>query len=289
VGTTYARAAAETARTLEDAGFSLDEARRDAGVLGRGLLGWDAARWIARLNDDAPASFLARLKDAATRRAEREPVAYLVGTREFFGRPFIVSNAVLIPRPETELVVIEALECLRGRPNDQARSPVIVDVGTGSGCLAVTIALEWPAADVTATDISTAALDVARRNAAALDVSRRVTFQCAALIGDMTDAADLVVSNPPYVAERDRASLAPDVRDYEPSTALFGGDDGLDVIRALLPDARRALRAGGALVMEIGAGQSDAVRNLVEAAGLTWTGVREDLAGIPRVVLAVRP
>lgn len=284
--TSYARATADAARTLEDAGFTSDEARLEAGILARGLLAWDRATWIAHLGEEAPHSFLDRFRGATDRRARREPMAYLVGSREFFGRRFGVTNSVLIPRPETELVVVEAIACLRRLPADRARVPSVIDVGTGSGCLAITIALEHPGARVTATDISAAALAVARQNASDLGARGLVVFQHTALAGGVGEAADLIVSNPPYVAEIDRASLPADVRDHEPATALFGGADGLDVIRALVPDARRALRTGGSLVMEIGKGQAGAVRALVEASRLTWRGAQPDLAGIPRVVLA---
>jgi release factor glutamine methyltransferase len=220
------------------------------------------------------------------RRASREPVAYITGVREFYGREFHVTPAVLIPRPETELVVEEALSAL---PSTRRASGglFIVDVGTGSGCLAVTMALERPDARVLATDISAAALEVARANAQALGVADRVEFMRTSLLPPLDAPADMIVSNPPYIPERDRPTLQPDVREFEPVQALFGGDDGLDVIRALVQAAAGALRRGGWLVMEIGAGQGPAVRTLIEQAGALSLGhVQPDLQGIERVVVA---
>jgi release factor glutamine methyltransferase len=170
-------------------------------------------------------------------------------------------------------------------------APLAVDVGTGSGILAVTLALEEPSVRVVATDVSSEALAVAARNAERLSARDRIDFRRASLLG--TQAAgrfDLVLSNPPYVAERDRRGLMPDVRDYEPEVALFGGADGLEVIRALLPEAERGLRPGGWLIMEMGAGQSDDVtRTLQRSTSLTIERVADDLAGTPRVPVARKP
>jgi release factor glutamine methyltransferase len=273
----------EGAARLERAGLSPDDSARDVAVLARAVLGWDQAQWLARRQEPASAEFAAAFHSLLTRRAAREPIAYILGEREFYGRPFLVSRDVLIPRPETELVIDQALAWLStaGRP----AAPTIVDVGTGSGCLAVTLALECPAAHLAATDISPAALEVAVANAARHGVAARIEWRHAVLAGDLTAGADLIVANPPYVAERDRALLAPDVRDYEPATALFAGPDGLDVIRPLAPAASRALRPGGALIMEIGAGQWPAVDDILRRAGFQNVAVHADLAGIPRVVV----
>jgi release factor glutamine methyltransferase len=161
-----------------------------------------------------------------------------------------------------------------------------MDVGTGSGCLAVTVALEDGNVEAIATDVSAAALEVARENARRLGVRDRITFRHAPLTADLECGADLIVSNPPYVGEDERLSLPPDVRDWEPAGALFAGADGLDVIRVLLPAAARALRPGGWLVLEIGSGQEDAVRDLLGASGLRWQRTSRDLSGHPRVVTA---
>ncbi|MFI5177239.1 MAG: peptide chain release factor N(5)-glutamine methyltransferase [Vicinamibacterales bacterium] len=279
---------ARMVRRLVAAGRPEDDSRRDAVVLARWRLGWTAAQWLARASNEAPAGFEADLAPFIDRRARGEPVAYITGEREFFGRAFRVTPDVLIPRPETELVVEDALARLESSGTgaaDRAR-PVIVDVGTGSGCLAVTLALERPAARVVATDISDAALDVARDNARRLG-AERIEFRPGSLLAGVGTPVDLIVSNPPYVATADRASLPVDVVSYEPASALFGGDDGLDVMRGLVPTAAAALRPGGWLVMEIGLGQAVAVERLLEAGG-GWTSIRirPDLQQIPRVVAA---
>jgi release factor glutamine methyltransferase len=282
---TLAQCARDAAATLAAASFEIDEARRDVAIIGRALLGWDEARWLVAQSQPAPSDFPARLAPLVARRAAREPVAYLLGKREFYGRSFIVSPAVLIPRPETEGLVEAALDLLAA---SDAKSPHVLDIGTGSGCLAVTIALERPDVAVIATDVSRDALAIARANAARHGVDARVEFRETAFAGDLVDAVDLIVTNPPYVAGRDRDALSSDVRGYEPSLALFGGDNGLDVIRALVPHAARALRRSGWLVMEIGQGQAAAIEDIVRHAGFDWHGTRNDLAGIPRVVVACR-
>jgi release factor glutamine methyltransferase len=283
--------------TLKASGFAPDAARIDATVLCRHLLGWTTAEWLSRWHHEAPAGFSEQLAALTARRVRHEPVAYLVGTREFYGRPFQVTRAVLIPRPETEEVVEQALMELRASSSSKSLDSgppsskrLVIDIGTGSGCLAVTLALEWPGARIVATDISTEALEVARSNAEALGAERLefhhvddVSFVPADL-----PPADLVVSNPPYVPERDRASLAPDVAGFEPPGALFAGPDGLDVIRRLVPAACRALKPGGSLVMEMGAGQKDAIVEIAESAGFGVVRIHADLQGIPRVLVARR-
>jgi release factor glutamine methyltransferase len=277
--------AAEAARQLEDAGVPGEDGRRDAARLARAVLEWDEAQWLVRRSEEASAEFTAAFAQTVARRAAHEPLAYILGEREFYGRPFAVSRAVLIPRPETELIVEEACRWMAAR---DVAAPMIVDVGTGSGCLAVTLALECPGARLVATDISPDALEVAAANAARHQVADRIRFVRASLAAGLRKEADLVVANPPYVAERDRASLPAEVRDYEPAEALFGGPDGLDVIRALAPSAAQALRPGGCLMLEIGAGQWSAVNAILEHVGFTEVHVEADLAGIPRTVVAER-
>src|SRR5262245_34543548 len=287
---TFADCAAEAVRALEQAGHSYEAARRDADLVARSLLHWDEADWLLRRREPAAATFRAAFDAAVARRCAYEPVAYITGTREFYGRPFAVSRDVLIPRPETELLVDEALAAfatLSPRPQEMLQ---VADVGTGSGCLAVTIALERRDVTIVATDVSESALSIAATNAGHHSVQNRIIFRHASLLGGASDRFDLVVSNPPYVSETERPTLMPDVRDYEPSQALFGGTDGLDVIRVLLPAAERALRPGGWLLFEIGSGQSDAVRALAATSTeLTVSRIVPDLAGIPRVVVARRP
>jgi release factor glutamine methyltransferase len=285
---TLREAVDEARRQLVAAGLPDEDAARDAAVLARAVLGWDQAHWLTRADEPATPLFAAAFNAHILRRSRHEPVAYITGEREFYGRPFTVTHDVLIPRPETELVVEEALAWLKRAEADRPQ-PVVIDVGTGTGCLALTLALEWPAARVFATDTSAAALKVAEANAARLEATGRVTFIHGEWLGDLTTSIDLIVSNPPYVAERDRVTLARDVVDYEPALALFSGADGLDAIRALLPAASRRLTPGGVLVMEIGYGQSDDVRALVEQSGLQLVHIQPDLQSIPRVVVASAP
>lgn len=271
------------AQALIARGFAPEDARRDVAVIARHVLGWTMADWVTNAGALSPAGFAESLQRLVLRRMTHEPVAYITGVREFYGRQFMVTRAVLIPRPETE-GVIEAI------PPDVfadrgAGQPVALDIGTGSGCLAITLALEHPAARVIATDVSRDALSIANENAQRLGADH-VEFVESPLVPPGLPPLDLIVTNPPYVPERDRASLSPDVRDFEPALALFAGEDGLDVIRALLPEARAALKPGGALVMEIGAGQADAVGALLGEAGLRLIAVRPDLQGIPRIVVA---
>lgn len=191
---------------------------------------------------------------------------------------------MLIPRPETELLVELVLaRCDRDEP---AR---IADVCTGSGCVAIAIARERPRAGIDATDISEAALDVAKRNAARHDVASRVAWKNVDLLDGLSGPFDVIVANPPYVAGRDRPTLQPEVVDHEPGVALFAGDDGMDVIRRLLPQAAALLRTGGTLLFEFGFGQDAAVADLISSTrSLKMIDLRRDLAGIPRAAVAIR-
>jgi len=294
-----AAAADAATQTLVDAGFPPDEARRDAGVLARHCLDWTLTDWATRSREVAPPGFVDRLAEFIRRRATREPVAYVTGVREFYGRPFRVTNAVLIPRPETEGLVEETLRVLAGPsgpPGLPAEAlakagpsgPFIVDVGTGSGCVAITLALECPSARVMATDVSGTALDVARANARALGANR-VAFIEASLVPAGLMDIDIIVSNPPYVPQRHRASMPADVRDFEPSVALFGGEEGQDIIGLLIAAARRTLKPGGWLIMEIGDGQAEAVTDAIAASGLQLNDIRPDLQDISRVIVARQP
>ena len=266
---------------LEAAGIDHAEAELDARLLAQQSLGWDAAGFFVRGNEKAPAEFAASYEALTSRRIAREPMAYIRGEQEFWGRRFEISAAVLIPRPETEGIIETSLELCP----DAGRPLRIADVGTGSGCLAVTLAIERPRAFVTATDISAEALAVAARNAAKHGISQRVTLARADLFAG-AGVFDLIVSNPPYVPDRDRAALQPEVRDYEPPAALFAGDDGLAVIERLLLEAAGHLAPGGHLVFEFGYGQADAVSNLIaRASGLALVAIRRDLQKIPRIAV----
>jgi release factor glutamine methyltransferase len=216
------------------------------------------------------------------RRIKNEPIAYITGEKEFYSRSFSMNGNVLIPRPETELLVDEALRAAGG-----TEKPAILDAGTGSGCIAVTIACEKPGAMVFAADISPGALELARANAERLSTGGRIFF----VLGDMTEpfergSLDLVVSNPPYVPEAEYAMLPPDVRDYEPRSSLVGGEDGLFFIRKIISDAGRVLKQGGRCMLEVGAGQSSHVKSLFEEAGFTEISCTRDINDIERVVRA---
>ena len=288
---TFAEWVTEASRRLAAAGRDERDSRLDAALLARWHFGWPMARWLVNLGEQAPADFAAAVDPLIARRAQAEPIAYITGEREFYGRTFRVTPDVLIPRPETELVVEEALTCLKSLRLGAARPrpPLVLDVGTGSGCIAITLALEHPGARVIATDISEAALTVAADNARRLGAADRVAFRHGPLLAGLDEPVDLAVSNPPYVAATDRASLPADVVRYEPATALFAGQDGLEVMRALVPAAAAVLEFDGWLVMEIGMGQAGDVERLIRhTAGLELVRLRTDLQHILRVVVARR-
>ncbi len=279
---TYSEVVARAAARLVSSGFERVDAEADAAVLARHILQWDLGQWLSHMRDQAPAAFAESLDALIARRSGHEPIAYITGNREFYGRSFIVSPAVLIPRPETELIVERVLGCTGA----QVQGGKIADVGTGSGCLAVTLALELPTAQVVATDISSAALDVARVNASLLGDRDRVEFRHGAYFAGSPTLFDVIVSNPPYVAETDRADMQRDVVDFEPPTALFSGPNGLACIRELVRLAPEHLRPGGTLLFEFGFGQADAVRALIRSSRLIFVAIHNDLQGIPRVAVA---
>ncbi len=273
---------------LRAAGIPADEATLDARLLARWVLGWDAARLLGHADADESPEFAERYERVVARRERREPIAYITGEREFWSRAFQVSPAVLVPRPETELIVETALAILNGPTRAAAgdRGPLVADIGTGSGCLAVTLACECPSVRVVATDQSQAALDVARGNAHRHGVSSRVTFERADLLDPTHGPFDLIVSNPPYVPDGQREALPPDVREFEPALALFAGPDGLAIVRRLVAMAPARLVPGGSLVFEIGERQADPVGELISATpGLRMIGLQPDLQGIPRTVV----
>jgi len=269
---------------LVQAGLRAADAALDAEVLVRHALGWDRAAYLARRTERAPHGFAERLAGFVDRRTRREPVAYIIGHREFWGLDFLVSPAVLIPRPDTELIV-QAAVLLRHRGFAPTR---LLDVGTGSGCLAVSLAREFPHAHVVATDISPAALAVARRNGDRLDVGARLSLVEADLLDGLDDVDDLIVSNPPYVPSVSAPGLQPEVREHEPAVALFGGPAGLDLLGRLFAAAPRVLAPGGWLIVEFGLGQEDDTRALAVAAGWAVAEVHADLQGIPRVAVMRR-
>jgi release factor glutamine methyltransferase len=223
---------------------------------------------------------------AIARRARNEPIQHVTGTQEFYGRSFIVNRLVLIPRPETEHL-IEAALAIDPAPRR------MLDIGTGSGILAITLALELPEARITATDISAAALAVAQKNAHALGAADRIRFAVSDLFSAFTDAPpddvrfDCIVSNPPYVSTSEL--LEPQVREYEPAAALYAGEDGLTIYRRLIPEAFAHLEPGGHLLLEIGRGQREAVYHLLVQSQFENLRFIDDLQGIPRVAIGQKP
>lgn len=281
---TIAEAINEGARRLERAGAQ--DARRTAGVLLAHRLGLDRTHLLTRpeqaISEEDYKTFLQMIE----RRAAGEPLQYITGHQEFYKLDFLVTPAVLIPRPETEFLVERVLRLAR---ETQQAAPLIVDLGTGSGGIAVTLAIEIPGACLIATDVSGAALAVARQNAARHGVGSRIEFYEGDLFAPLAglgidNQVDLLVCNPPYVAAGEPELVQREVRDYEPHTALFGGADGLIFYPRLLAEGIAYVKPGGHLVCEIGYNQLGAITALVAASGWQTVDVIEDLQGIPRTL-----
>jgi release factor glutamine methyltransferase len=282
----------QAVRGLREAGGSRSP-RLDAELLLAAALGVTRTELLRRHEREITPEEVAAFEGLLARRLAREPVAYILGHRAFRTIDLEVTPDVLIPRPDTETLVEVALEELRALPlagPDPEDEPLAVDIGTGSGCIALALAAEDPFVRVVATDVDPAALAVARGNAARLGLARRVEFVLSDLFADVGERPfDLVVSNPPYIPADEYVRLEPNVRDYEPRLALYGGVDGLDFYRRLIPGAALLLRPGGLLAVEVGAGQADAVAGIVRAAGAYGEPrTRDDLGGVPRVVHAHR-
>ena len=258
-----------------------------ADVDGRLLVGHalhlDRARLIAQSDRILEAREINVISALAARRLKREPVSRILGQKEFWSIALAITPDVLVPRPETETVVEGALDFVvrGGLRMEKLR---ILDIGTGSGALLLALLRELPNATGTGTDISTGALKVARENAARCGVEGRCTFVVCDIASVVEGPFDLLVSNPPYIAHDEITSLAPEVKNYDPTVALDGGDDGLAAYRAIAADAKRLLAPGARMFVELGAGQEAAVRDLFTNVGLTAGTARTDLAGIPRVL-----
>jgi release factor glutamine methyltransferase len=274
-------ALAEAVQQLEDA--AIGSSRLNAEMLlmfvlgvGRAYLYGHPERELTLQEED---SYLETIAE----RARGVPAQYIIGHQEFWGLDFLVTPAVLIPRPETEHVVEAALELAQG-----IERPRIVDVGTGSGCIALALAHELSRAEIDAVDISIEALEIAKANAVRLQLADRVNFRVGNLLeGFDTPEFDLVVSNPPYVGECEADKVQAEVRKFEPHVAVFGGPLGTEIVTRLLEQAHRALKPGGHLLVEIGFSQSEKVREMAKA----FDDVRfvEDLQGIPRVLVGEKP
>jgi release factor glutamine methyltransferase len=291
-----------------------ERARADAELLLLHLLGKDKAWLMTHLEEELAANTAARYIELLERRSHGEPIQYITGECEFYGLSFRVTPDVLIPRPETEHLVEKVLALAmiaRGSVtgNDFSRAENrtkedralasegtpsrfqrILDVGTGSGAIAVALARYLPHAEIAAVDVSAAALEVAHANAECNAVSSRIRFLQGDLLSPVANEQfDLIVSNPPYVPEPERATLSVEVRDHEPALALFAGPDGLGIYRLLIPQAFTCLVPGGFVVLEIGYDQSPAITELLVRAGFEQIEFIPDLQGIPRVVCARRP
>jgi len=263
----------------------IDSADADARLLMAHVLGIDRAELMANGERALNGDEMKAIDALGERRLKREPVARIFGRKEFWSLSLQVSPAVLVPRPETETVIEATLDAVV-RDALQTEKLRILDIGTGSGALLLALLSELPNAVGTGSDISAAALEVARANAERNDLAGRCTFVACDIAAGLQGSFDLIISNPPYVARGDIASLAPEVRDYDPALALDGGADGLNGYRAIAADARRLLAPDGKLIVELGAGQEPAVRALFTNAGLTVAAARDDLAGIPRALSA---
>ena len=276
--------AARRALTARFKSAAIDSAELDARMLVGAVLGLDLTGMITAAGRILDSSESLRLEDFTRRRLAGEPVARILGHKEFWGLPLQLSPATLVPRPDTETVVELALELLRA---DGAldRPLRIADLGTGSGAILLALLSELPGAHGFGTDISAAALQTAHSNAARAGLADRATFLPCDYATGLTGSFDLIVSNPPYIRSADIGGLAAEVRDYDPGAALDGGADGFDAYRALIPQAAGLLAPGGALVVEAGQGQSQQIEGLMTATGLTPAGApKADLAGVQRAV-----
>src|SRR5665647_733476 len=283
----FAGQTVETARrtlSMRFRGGSIDSAELDARMLVGAALGLDLTGMVAAAGRPLTSEESARLEDYARRRLGGEPVARILGHKEFWGLPLKLSAATLVPRPDTETVVELSLDMLRAVPPD--RPPRIADIGTGTGAILLALLSELPDAYGVGTDISEAALRTARGNAADLHLAGRTGFVACDYAAALSDGFDLIVSNPPYIRSAEIAGLATEVRDHDPRAALDGGRDGLDAYRALIPQAAGLLAPRGALVVEAGLGQSADIQGLMTAAGLTpERPAKADLAGVLRAVV----
>lgn len=282
-GVSIAEALRRTAQAFRTAGIETPEA--DARLLIGHALNADRARLLSdseRLLDEGETTAISAL---AARRLKREPVSRILGVKEFWSLPLRVSEAVLVPRPETETIVEAALDFIirGGLRLERLR---VLDIGTGSGALLLALLGELENATGTGTDISAEAIEVARANAERNGLSARCSFVACDIAAGVTGPFDLIVSNPPYIAHDEIATLAPEVRDFDPALALDGGSDGLECYRAIAADAPRLLAPGGRVIVELGAGQEPPVRALFTKAGLTVGAARNDLAAIPRALSA---
>jgi len=264
---------------------NIEEAQLEAEVFIRSLYGWERSQLFLHWHEQISEEKLLQLKDWLNRRSEHEPIQYIVGTQEFFGREFLVNLSVLIPRPETELLIEEVLQRAKEIWHDKPIS--VVDIGTGSGAIAITLALEKPNWQVSTVDISNDAIETAMSNAERLEAS--LNFLHGDVLEPMVKSnqkVDIIISNPPYIPSQDVLELMSDVREYEPKLALDGGKDGLDFYRKIMNQSQKVLKRPGIIAFEIGIHQSEAIQELFARSGATFYYVKSDFQGIPRVAIA---
>ena len=281
---TISQAITEGSRRLHASG--IDQERRTAGLLLCHVMGIDRTRLLTRSEEQIDEARYLDYLALVVRRAAGEPAQYLTGHQEFYGLDFIVTPDVLIPRPETEFLIERVMNLVEDSKQD---SPLIVDVGTGSGCIAVTVAKQLPRARLIATDASPAALDIARTNAERHGVRDRIEFLEGDLLAPLAKrglegAVDVLASNPPYVNEESSELLQREVRDWEPHEALFGGVDGLDFYRRLIAESPHYLKPGGYIVLEIAFSQVDSISEMVKGSAFELVDTTRDLQGIPRTL-----
>lgn len=277
---TIAEILKDASRTLEGAG--VPEARREASSVLSFILGKDRTFLISHAENETDENSLVRMREFVERRAVGEPLQYITGVQDFYGREFRVTPDVLIPRPETELLVEAALQIVDGA------APFICDVGTGSGCIGVTLLCEVVNARAVLIDKSPAALEIAKINAQNHSVADRAVFvvsDCFNSLESRDYELDLIVSNPPYVTEAAHAGLQREVREHEPLMALSPGGDGLGVIHRLIDDGPAFIKPNGHMLMEIGFDQAEAVESLIKGSAWSLREIRPDLQGIPRIVV----
>ncbi len=281
---TYRQEKRQAAQLLQNAGIA--EYAADAELLLREAAGFDMTQSLLHGDDPMPEEQRMHYRVMIRRRAQREPLQHITGHQNFMGYEFRTGPEALIPRQDTEVLVYEALHFLREQHTVHVDEMRVLDVCTGTGCIVESLSLEFPGPAYYGCDISGKALDLAKINAEQLGT--QVTLMESDLLDQATGIYDLIVSNPPYIPDAVIRDLDPEVRDHDPYLALSGGDDGLAIYRRLIPDAYAYLKSGGALMLEIGSEQAEAVGKLLHAAGYTQVRVVQDPAGLDRVVTAAK-
>ncbi|MGI9493996.1 MAG: peptide chain release factor N(5)-glutamine methyltransferase [Geminicoccaceae bacterium] len=271
---------AKAAKRLEEAG--VEPALREASLLLSHVMNWDRVTLLVHAGDELSDADHQTFIDLVERRAGREPAAQIIGCKEFWSLPFIISKDVLCPRPDSETLIEMVLTLSRERFETREKPIRLLDLGTGSGCLVLSILHEIGHAHAVGIDRSLEALTIARANGERLELSSRASWLCADWGTALDGAFDIIISNPPYVRVDEWSALEPEVRLFEPKTALLAGDDGLDAYRLLAPEINRLLAQGGVACFEHGQGQGDAIVKLLATAGLTCIARKTDLAGIGR-------